>query len=90
MVLVDNLCQSYHWTLGEAMKLTLPQIFMLNHASAVNSKRMDERIERDKVKKQKVAKAAKLRDERDPIIPSLGKRMSECNSEEIASQFLKD
>jgi hypothetical protein len=69
------------------MRLTLPQIFMLNHAAHVNSKRMDERIERDKVKREATEKANKARDERDPIIPTLGKRMSECTSEEIASQF---
>lgn len=86
-ILIDTLCQNYHWTLPEAMRLTLPQVFMLNHAATVNSKRMDERIEWDKMEKEKADKAAKLRDERDPIIPSLGKRMSECTSEEIASQF---
>ena len=86
-MLIDNLCQGYHWTLPEAMRLTLPQIFMLNHAATVNSKRMDERIERDKIKKAKEDKAKELRDKNDPIIPKLGKRLSECSSEEIASQF---
>jgi len=60
---------------------------MLNHAATVNSARMDERIERDKKKKDKAAQKKEATDERDPIIPSLGKRMSECTSEEIASQF---
>lgn len=69
------------------MRLTLPQIFMLNHAAFVNGKRMDERMENDKVRKDKAEKVKAARDERDPIIPALGKRMSECTSEEIASQF---
>jgi hypothetical protein len=69
------------------MSLTLPQIFMLNHAATVNSKRMDERVERNKKKTDKDAKKKEANDERDPIIPHLGKRMSECTSEEIASQF---
>lgn len=69
------------------MRLTLPQIFMLNHASQVNNKRMDERMERERVKKDKAEKEKALRDERDPIIPKFGKRLSELNSEEIASQF---
>jgi hypothetical protein len=69
------------------MRLTLPQIFMLNHAAHVNSQRMDERMEQDKIRKEKEEAAKVLRDQRDPIIPALGKRMSECNSEEIASQF---
>jgi len=69
------------------MSLTLPQIFMLNHAATVNGKRMDERIERDRKKKDKTTKKKEVDDERDPIIPSLNKKMSECTSEEIASQF---
>ena len=69
------------------MRLTLPQIFLLNHAAHVNSKRMDERIERDRKAKEKAEKAQARRDEQDPIIPGLGKRMSECTSDEIASQF---
>ena len=85
--MVDTLCQNYHWTLTEAMRLTMPQIFMLNHAATVNSKRMDERIERKKAAEEKAKKGKALRDERDPVIPSLGKRLSECTSEEIASQF---
>jgi len=84
---VDSLCQAYHWTLKEAMHLTLPQILMLNHAAKVNSLRMDERIEKDRVKKDKADKEKEKRDKLDPVIPSLGKRMSECNSDEIASQF---
>lgn len=86
-MLVESLCQNYHWTPKEAMRLTLPQIFMWSHAAAVNSKRTDERVERDRKRKEKADKEQKLRDERDPIIPGLGKRLSECNSDEIASQF---
>jgi hypothetical protein len=60
---------------------------MWSHAAYVNSKRMDERIERDRKTKEKAEKAQKMRDEKDPVIPSLGKRLSECTSDEIASQF---
>lgn len=70
------------------MGLTLPQIFMINHAAWCNSKRMDERIERDKNKGAGgyVTPAAR-RDDNDPIIAGVGKRLSECTSEEIAAQF---
>lgn len=37
--MVEQLCQAYHWTLGEAMRLTVPQIVMLGHAAWVNYKR---------------------------------------------------
>lgn len=44
--MIDQLCQAYHWTMGEAMSLTMPQIIMLNHAASVNSKRMEQRMKR--------------------------------------------
>ena len=84
---MESLCQNYHWTHKQAMSLTLPQIFMWSHAAHINSKRTDARVEKDRIAKEKEEKNKKLRDEKDPIIPVLGKRMSECNSEEIASQF---
>ena len=37
--MVEQLCQTYHWTIAEAMRLTVPQIIMLGHASWVNYKR---------------------------------------------------
>lgn len=81
------MCQNYGWSYKEAMGLTLPQIFMINHAAWVNSKRMDERIERDKTKGAGRKTEARAQDENDPILPEFGKRLSECTSEEIASQF---
>lgn len=83
------MCQNYHWSLDEATHLTLPQIFMMNHAAWVNSKRMDERIERDKTGPKRRATATQVQDDNDPIIPEVGKRLSECTSEEIASQFTR-
>jgi hypothetical protein len=69
------------------MHLTLPQILILNHAAHVNNAKMDERIERDRIKKAKEDKEKEKLDKLDPVIPALGKRMSECNCDEIASQF---
>lgn len=86
-MLIDSLCQAYHWTLPDAFRLTLPQVLMLNHAAKVNGLRMDEQIERKKVDREKEEAEQKKRDERDPIIPHLGKRISECTSDEIAGQF---
>lgn len=37
--MIESMCQSYHWTLDEAMRLTVPQIIMLGHAANVNFKR---------------------------------------------------
>jgi len=48
---------------------------------------MMENIERDKKIKDKEEEEEKKRDKLDPVIASLGKRLSECNSDEIAGQF---
>lgn len=69
------------------MRLTIPQILMLNHAAHVNSKRMDERMAKEKLRKEAIEAAKVLRDKQDPVIPSLGKRISECTSDQIAAQF---
>ncbi len=83
------MCQNYGWSLKDAMGLTLPQVFMMNHAAGVNSARMDERIARDKTYPQPLppGTSATARDDRDPILVQYGKRLSECTSEEIAAQF---
>jgi hypothetical protein len=39
--MVDQLCQAYHWPFEAAMKMTMPQIILLNHASWVNNKRYE-------------------------------------------------
>lgn len=70
------------------MRLTLPQIFMLNHAATVNQARAEERSEwKNKKKKQDDYKKKKL-DEMDPIVEGTGGlRLSQCTSEQIAGQF---
>lgn len=66
------------------MRLTLPQIFLLNHAATVNGQRSEERAEWKKAQKERVDK----RKLNDPVVPGTGgKRLSECTSEEIESQF---
>jgi len=76
-------------TLKQAMHLTMPQIILLGHAAKCNSDRMDERIEKDRKKKDKADKEKEKLDKRDPILPQFGKRMSECTSDEIAGQFVR-
>jgi hypothetical protein len=48
---VSSLCEAYHWTLAEAMKLTMPQIIMLNHASWVNRENAERRYNAKSKKK---------------------------------------
>lgn len=38
------MAQAYSWSYDEILKLTYPQIILMNHAAEVNRKRMDERI----------------------------------------------
>lgn len=71
-ILIDQLCQAYHWTLPEAMRLTWPQILMLNHAAWVNGKRFDE--SRNKAT--------------NGDAPVMGnKRLEELNSDEMAQYY---
>lgn len=68
-MMIDSLCQCYHWSLEEAMKLTMPQIIMLQHASHINMKRMEARREANKQK--------------EPEKKIAGKPVEEASSEDI-------
>lgn len=80
MILVDGLCQSYHWSMKEAMSLTLPQIIMLNHAAWVNQEQGKKRYEA-KQRREKKADGKPLTMS-DIVVD--GKPMDEMTSEEIA------
>jgi len=82
LVLVDQLCQAYHWSYKDAMRMTLPQIIMLNHAASVNSARMRNRMDAKTATKA----TQKVEDEKDPVVYN-GKRLSELSSEEFATYF---
>lgn len=43
-MIVDSYAQAYHWTYDEIISRTLPQIIMLNHASSVNKRRFDAKV----------------------------------------------
>lgn len=62
------------------MKLTLPQIVMINHGSRINAQQGEERRNRK-------SSIQKKKDETDPIVKN-GKRMSEMTSEEQASYWM--
>lgn len=74
--MVDQLMQAYHWSYEEAMRRTLPQIVLLNHAATVNSKRMDARIK---------AKDAPKDEGDEPVWH--GKKLSEMNSDEMTAYY---
>jgi hypothetical protein len=57
------------------MKLTLPQVIMLNHAADVNKKRADER--------QEVKRNQDQKEEEDPVV-FLGKKASELSQDEFS------
>jgi hypothetical protein len=44
-MMIDGLCQGYHWSFADAVKMTLPQVIMLNHAAHANSERMKSRVD---------------------------------------------
>lgn len=39
--MVHNLCSNYGWSFDQAIKMTLPQIIMLNHFAWVQQERAD-------------------------------------------------
>lgn len=82
-MLVDSFCQAYHWSFSDALKLTMPQIVMLNHAAWVNAEKAG--LHKHDDRQGRPSKSA-LRDEEDPVITS-GKRMSELTSDEIFGYF---
>lgn len=63
------------------MRMTMPQIIMLNHASSVNYKRMENR---SKIKTNKQT----TRDINDPIVKD-GKRISELSEREKDDYYMK-
>lgn len=77
-MLIDGLCQAYHWSFADAKKLTIPQIIMMNHAAHINNLRSDERVAAKEVSKGD--------DENDPIVWQ-GKRASELTPEEQMIYF---
>jgi hypothetical protein len=68
------------------MKLTMPQILMMNHGAWVNGKRFDARCERNKTRAEETRKAKEKQDEDDPIVLR-GKRLSELNSDEMMEYY---
>lgn len=64
------------------MKLTVPQIILMNHGAWCNSKKLGLDKDGEDKPRRKVA-----RDERDPVVN--GKRMSEMKTEEIYRYFTK-
>jgi hypothetical protein len=83
--MVDSLAQGYHWTLDEVFKLTMPQIILMSHAAHINSKRMDERIERDREKDEYGSPGGYIsptprksrKSNFDPVVMDDGERMSD-------------
>lgn len=68
------------------MRLTVPQIHMVVHASWVNSQRAKEQSEFKGAKRKEEAARLEELDRTDPIVMN-GKRLSELTSEEQIAYF---
>lgn len=77
MLLVDSYAQAYRWPLDHILRLTMPQIIMINHAAHVNKKRLDRRIERNRERGDQP-----LEDRIAEMPMWNGKRIDELTSEE--------
>lgn len=75
--MVDQLCQAYHWSLKDALHITMPQMIMLNHASWVNAKRAG--LDRG-------TSGESAEEEKDPIVHGK-KRLSEMTSDDYAGYY---
>lgn len=75
--MIDQLCQGYHWSLKEAMSLTLPQVILLGHAAWANDKR------------SKARSAAKEQEEPNPTIMVGGKQkpFSEMSTDDAQEYY---
>lgn len=71
--MVDSLCQSYHWSFRDTLRLTLPQMIMVNHAAHVNHLRVEARVKSKQVARDKESQMWH------------GKHISELNTDEYLS-----
>lgn len=76
--MVDSLCQNYGWSFEESMHMTLPQIILLNHAAALNAKRVDLKVKANAKKKEREAE--------DPVVHG-DKRLSQLDSNDMVHYY---
>jgi hypothetical protein len=85
--MLDSICQAYHWSLKDVMRMTLPQIIMMNHAAWVNQERSERRYKvKREMEEQKSASRTSPQTAEELVIGN--KKMSEMTSEEIARQLM--
>lgn len=81
--MIDGIMQSYPLSFKEAMRLTLPQIILLNHAAWANQERSDRRF-KAKQKREEKNKSDSPSLKADELVIN-GKTMDEMSSDEIAA-----
>ncbi len=74
--MIHSLCENYGWSYGEAMKVTMPVMILMSHASSVSYERTKSKTD----KKDKNLNA-------DSIVVR-GKKLSELDSDELAQYYL--
>lgn len=79
------MCASYHWPLSEALKLTVPQVIMLNHAAWAEHENSQRRYEAKRQWEEQ-------REIDDPKLPEYGgRRLSEVMADPTLSEsYLSD
>lgn len=82
---MDSLAQAYRWSYDEIMRLTYPQILLLNHAADVNKKRLDARI-----KSRRRDGTASIAEELSDMPVYKGRKLTDLTSEELASYMGPD
>jgi len=81
--MIHQICEAYGWSFEDAMRMTMPQIIMLGHASWVSHERMEKRIEARRKSDKKQQSTAYI----DPGPVYHGKRLEEMNTDELMSYY---
>lgn len=83
-MMISQLCESYHWSLRDAMSITMPQLIMLGHAAGANAKKSKEKSDYDSKQREKLREEEADLDAKDPVVWN-GKRLSQLSAEENAA-----
>lgn len=81
---VDSLAQTYHWSYGEILKLSMAQVVMLTHAGNVNSQRLNVKMKTVRGEPDEPSNAPA---ESSDDLMFEGKRLEDLNSDEYMRYF---
>jgi hypothetical protein len=82
--MIEGMCQAYHWSFEDAMRRTLPQVIMLNHAAWLTRKRLDLKTGDGENGKPRKLKGFTTK---NPTVTPDGRKLEDMDSESFAAYF---